>query len=209
MDIEKLKHKKLKRLRMRRYEKEHTNDIYKHRTEYKGYEYNYINSVNGIEGLMCPCCYYATTVYTHFKSESKVVVGFEEDDKDNLPLIETRQSFEYILDECPNCKYTYVHMIPIDYEILYAIVTLNKKGFRTKFCCAGHFPKKKSLISQSYIYFADRKILEYLHTLPLYWFIDYKELKRYDRIIIRAEYYSSYNHIYELNEWVDTLPNLY
>lgn len=167
--------------------------------------------------LMCPRCYslYETEVCIYksisINSESKyIIVG---------------NHSEYTYNGmCINCK-SPVQYIPVDYNIGDIISILNKKGYRTKFCCEGH-----RLDDCGYILFEDTKynknILEYAKMLPEEFFIDIKEYKGHvnnivkdedeyaiitkeNRYIIRWEFLNVYNPKYIFNtlkDWVDALP---
>ena len=64
------------------------------------------------------------------------------------------------------CKECGGELVEIDENFIEAIILLNKKGYYTRFCCAGH-PNTKD-VHQSYIMFEDGSLLPYLPKGYLY-----------------------------------------
>lgn len=174
--------------------------------EYKGVKhkskYMYRNEQLGYIGLMCPYCFYSVKVRVSNRLESIIKHDAEGDD---APVVDVFIPVSYRVFECPSCKREYVHMIDIDVNIVDIISILNKKGYRTKYCCEGH-----GIDDKPYIYFTSNAILKHLDTLPLSWFHDRKEINKGDfinkSVIIRSEYYKSGEHLFELKEWAESLP---
>lgn len=88
--------------------------------------------------LMCPKCFH--------KEEYKVHLEILDDKKLNLSV----QPWV----KCPECKAK--GMLQIDTKIIDDIISLNKNGYTTKYCCAGH----AKALSGTYISFADAKFYE-------------------------------------------------
>ena len=99
------------------------------------------------------------------------------------------------------CKCVHNHFELIDSNLSYAIRNLNKKGYKTKFCCGGH-PQKAFIYI--YIYFDN----EYnFNILPEDYKYKNKILyykKKKQRTIKETQQLIS-SHIKILNEWVKTL----
>lgn len=118
---------------------------------------------------------------------------------------------------CPNCGKASI-LIELDYNIGDIISTLNKKGYRTNFCCEGH-----GINDNGYISFRDvdanKNILEYAKLLPDEFYIDienyslsadwYRQYgeKCENRYIIRWDYGNQAYMLKELQEWADALPS--
>lgn len=104
------------------------------------------------------------------------------------------------------CKCCKTKLIQIDPNIAEAIRILNKKGYKTSYCCESHTLFKK--IDDAYILFDnDVRWLSSLirSDLPFGWYIDTGFLKR-DRFAIRAEYNDSKDYLFDLLKWAESLP---
>lgn len=117
------------------------------------------------------------------------------------------QTHEY----CCKCQWITPHAV-VDQNIAESIRLLNKKGFRTIFSCEGHGT------TDGYIMFESRPISEYLHTLPLTWFVWKHDYSYYTYgldgkdtpkkvTIIRSNPCDYYQAMFDLQEWVEQLPN--
>lgn len=94
--------------------------------------------------------------------------------------------------ECPFCHVKY-SIVELDPDIAVAISILNRKGYKTNFCCQGH-----SIGNNAYIAFEnDSNIVNYLHLLPDTWYFDLEDVKWSmieNNIVIRSDYIDEYNH---------------
>lgn len=109
---------------------------------------------------------------------------------------------------CDNCK-SNCEFIELDPNIAEAISILNKKGYRTIFCCEGHDD------NEAYIYFnslyenAIMKIIKNIDKLyGSSWFID-KEDYENGKLILRVTKGSKKTkYLKELKDWADELPDI-
>lgn len=150
----------------------------------------------GTIAIMCPNCYSNTK---HMISvESTVSVVSNTKCTQVSPCINPR----YIIHECKTCSCEDIVGIELDPNIADTISILNKKGYYTNYCCEGH-----NRMQAPYIYFSDLAILDVLHTLPLTWYIDYDELSRYNRLIIRADWWNREEALFEILAWANELES--
>lgn len=157
----------------------------------------------GTIGLMCPHCFhvfYATINLTCYVS---VIT--------ERGLIDVLQNTVYETDICESCG-KYAKLIELDPNIAETISLLNKKGYLTKFCCEGHNERRRD---NGYIYFKDRSIEDYLHTLPISWYIDLEDIRKlwYEfnpnrGYVIRCDSFNKAEALYDINQWAKTLPTL-
>lgn len=164
--------------------------------------------ISGMMSYMCPHCY---AIYD-CRVSMDYCVHVEFDDMieaDNVNLFHT-PSF---IGVCKNCGEEN-KFITLDYGIAYQISNLNKKGYKTKFCCEGHmyddenvtYEKDKST-ADGYIYFETKDILKYTHTLPLEWSLDLQWLKE-NKTMIRMNYENKIEGLRSIEEWIYTLPEI-
>lgn len=99
------------------------------------------------------------------------------------------------------CKCIHGHFEAIDSNITYAIRNLNKKGYKTKFCCGGHSHKELIYI---YIYFDNKYCFD---TLPEDYKYNNKILyyKTKKQATVKESQRLINAHIKILNSWVKTL----
>lgn len=102
---------------------------------------------------------------------------------------------------CEECGEYIEEFLTIDGEIAPTISVLNKKGWKTLFCCAGHDGD-----SSAYIYFKSNKYLKYIAILPKGWKLDVIDYTQRKDFIIRSKHgcYDSF----ELYEWAQRLPKI-
>lgn len=102
-------------------------------------------------------------------------------------------------DICPNYDCNGKELFAIDELMINAVRTLNSKGYKTQFCCSGHFRKSYS-DQHSYIWFKDE---QFPKSCPDLWYVD-----DIHRDIIRSD--SSMGsltaRIEALEKWADELP---
>lgn len=105
--------------------------------------------------------------------------------------------------KCLNCEKIIDNWIELDPNIASSIISLNRKGYLTKYSCEGH---GKGLGYISFLNFYD--IQPYLHTLPITWYVDLEDYRQ-GKLIIRSDKENYREAIIELEEWVNTLPIQY
>ena len=109
-------------------------------------------------------------------------------------------------------------LFEVDELIAPIISTLNKKGYKTSFCCSGHLTSVKekhgSEIPNDSCYIMFEKRYSILNELPKKFKLDCNEITEDKRIIIR-KYYNECNRFYEimntmkeLYEWVNNMKSL-
>jgi len=117
-------------------------------------------------------------------------------------------------------KNCYGDVVEIDELLIPTIIELNKKGYKTKYCCSGHYDTRPYNSYSSYIYFQDNIILPnlpsgYMYEQDLYPWVNWEDK---GRDIIRIDFDGSKN-INELSkdiinnaisvlEWAEGLPEL-
>ena len=126
-----------------------------------------------------------------------------------------RNKEEYINYVCPNCMNTLdlcictlfppYYLIHIDKNIQEHIRILNKKGYRTMYCCEGHNAGSNTYITFSFDYFSDigtpkgfkydkkRRTISYVYSMKL----KEETIKK-----IKTE------KLAELLEWIKSLPEI-
>lgn len=191
------------------YERDHIRKVYHSFNEkvqwYKNNPpmFTSVESLNGKIGLMCPHCYNYFTRYVHcFQS---LMIENEEPTRSDCPELWVGSNIHYSVPKCKFCGREEVDLIQIDVNIVESISKLNKKGFKTKFCCEGHADEA----TNGYILFEDTSIMEYLNTLPLTWYFDIDAAKNFGHTCIRSEAIDYIEGIMDLKEWVESLPDIY
>lgn len=120
------------------------------------------------------------------------------------------------MKKCPknSCQALY-DLAEIDEMMLPVIEILNQKGYRTGYCCSGHY---KDFVVQQYILFESFVNLEDFVNKPDMFYM-YTE-KDFGRVILelKQEYIDGINKvqqivnihksIIQLIEWADSLPNI-
>lgn len=105
------------------------------------------------------------------------------------------------VEDC-TCEVAPWELIGIDYEIQYAIRTLNTKGYMTHMSCAGHYNGKNNPV-QGYITLRDK-----VPNAPMGW-TERTYTRRLDYFFVpkdKTEYKQMLKEKIEaLNEWVDAL----
>jgi hypothetical protein len=106
------------------------------------------------------------------------------------------------MDKCPECEGRDLDLIVLDPNIADIISALNKKGYFTEYCCEGHGT------CDPYIYFKNLDLYDLFSlNLPLSWYIDIQDLKE-NSLVIRADETNWESALEELQEWVDSLPDI-
>jgi hypothetical protein len=116
------------------------------------------------------------------------------------------------------CKVKGCHgdVVEIDELFIPLITELNKKGYKTNYCCSGHIDS----ISNSYIYFKDEIILPslpngYLYDQDMYPHVDWSRWKVKNTIRRQFNVNKSLNELskdiyrnaIEVLEWAEELPD--
>ena len=156
-------------------------------------------SILGVGGFMCEKCY--KPILSHINiHELLTPIG-----KD---YIERGLIFNVQCSECNHV--TKWQDWPIDPNILPLISELNRKGYKTEYCCEGHIYEPNN--QQSWIIFPYR-IHGILRKYPLEypWIIDEiftsKNCGHRSRIITMGErYLSLIDRLYTLENWIKKLP---
>lgn len=180
----------------------HTNRTTKDISKY----YSYRTRRSGYIGLMCPHCYDFTIRKTKLNLLSEVESFDDADiisDVVEYPELVVYPKVDYILNQCEVCGERDVHLIEIDPNIVEAISILNKKGYKTRFCCEGHGDEN----TLGYILFDNFDILDYIHTLPLTWNFDtygWTHYKKWCKIDSFAFNYPE--SLIDILKWAKSLP---
>ena len=167
-------------------------------------KYNFNKNFNrctkyGLLALMCPECYmiYRTIINQSVETKCDIMTKRKDIiDVDILPRVD-------FLALCKFCK-TDVKLIEIDYNLAYSISILNRKGYRTKFCCEGH--ESEYVDENGYVLFEDNSILEYIDYLPDSWYVDLLDLKD-GCCVIRYDLSDKSNAIKDLFSFARGIPN--
>lgn len=159
-------------------------------------------TTEGIIGFMCPHC------FNVFYARINNLASVEIDTKENL-VVDIFQRTEYSVNECPSCG-EYADLITLDPNLAKTISILNKKRYLTKFCCEGH----EGIDEHGYIYFQDRSIEDYLHTLPISWYLDTEPIVQFiltdnpeDGYVIRCDVFNKAEAMYDIRKWANSLPS--
>lgn len=152
----------------------------------------------GTLALMCPECYHITQ---HEVNANSVVCIHGNNNPEHKHVSANTQ---YTIDECSCCMNRNFTAIELDPNIAEAISIFNKKGYYTKYCCEGHGKNK----SEPYIYFEDKDVMiQYMHTLPLSWYVNYDALQYKDKFIIRADPWNHHEALFEILDWAKMLKS--
>ena len=162
---------------------------------YKSHE-----TIYGKIGLMCPHCY--NYIIRNVNINCSISIENEEPTQKTDPELWVANDFRYMLRKCPICGEWDVDMIPVDVNIVECVSILNRKGFKTKFCCEGHGEKS----TNAYIMFEDNSIIQFFNTLPITWYHDYDSLKNFGSICIRSESSDYVEGMLDIKEWAYSLP---
>ena len=154
----------------------------------------------GFIGLMCPRCFNYDIIkirnqFARYDTQSSLIY--------KTP-VDTIVDVKYKLN-CPICGRT-DNFIEVDPNIIKTISILNQKGYYTKYCCEGH---DNSIYRIGYIYFKSSDIKEYIHTLPLTWYLDTQSNVPYmgDGCVIRIiDSPYKVEAMNDILEWVKSLP---
>ena len=153
----------------------------------------------GHSGFFCKKCFHPIIVRLNIEYDSEC-------DNDLHFWVENRYSFA-----CPECGTINRVNYEIDPNITPTIALLNKKGYKTEFCCEGHYTEEG--MDNAYIYFAKSVSPDILinNPLPYPWFRDTEIQKDVDcskELIIRC-----YTNIYKTDKrmaiiykWAEGLP---
>lgn len=116
-------------------------------------------------------------------------------------------AYSSLPDDIENKEY-----VVIDDDIAYIIQTLNKKGYKTRFCCSGHFgednPSVKQKVYDGYIFFMDAHNFKNLPKQVV------QETPNIIRFMLKTEpntsdrFYELNDIIYCLSRWADSLEAL-
>lgn len=146
-------------------------------------------SASGTIAYMCPKCY--NILYANGKYDFNI--------KTNIDFY-VDMVFGY---NCPNCENN-IQAIELDPNIADDISILNKKGYKTKYCCEGHISDHQ-YISAPYIYFNNTHD-DIAKNLPKTWYVDNDG---YNGFVIRADINNSKKKILEdLHKMVEKLPEV-
>ena len=159
--------------------------------------------IQGYVGLMCPHCY--NYIIRRVNYISSILIENENSTSIEDPDLQMVNKIHYLKRTCDFCNAEDVDLIQVDVNIIESISILNKKGFKTRFCCEGHGDTS----TNGYILFDNNNIDKFLDTLPITWYLDLDDMKRYDKFhCIRADACNYEEALLDLKEWVDSLPNL-
>ena len=145
--------------------------------------------------IMCPVCYQLVGTIKQ-KITTEIFL-----DKNGREKIYGHNMIFQIDGYCEYCDEYIEEFVTIDADIAASISLLNHKGYKTRYCCAGHENSE-----EAYIYFKNNRYLKYIGILPKGWRIDVNDYVYRHDFIIRAKY-GKYNPV-ELEEWVTGLPIL-
>lgn len=119
-------------------------------------------------------------------------------------------------------KDCYGDVVEIDELFVPVIAELNRKGYKTQYCCSAHYDSKGSDAS-SYIYFEDDIVLPslpegYMYDQDLYPWVDWEENGRDKRTTIRINFDKSkglnelskdiLNNAIRVLEWAEGLEDV-
>ena len=148
--------------------------------------------------LMCPQCYELVGTI-----KQKITTEIFLDKNGRAKFYGHNINFQ-IDGYCDYCDEYIEEFLTIDADIAASISLLNKKGWKTNFCCSGH---ENSV--DAYIYFRNNKYLKYIATIPKGWKVDVNDYTKLNSFIIRSKY-GKYDPT-ELYEWAKilyTLPDI-
>ena len=159
-----------------------------------GFKKPWIKIINsGTLAYMCPHCY--NIIYINGKTYSSISTSSSIIDNFYLDI--------NLIFMCSFCE-NRVNGIELDPNIADDISILNKKGYKTKYCCEGHISDHQ-YISAPYIYFNNTHD-DIAKNLPKTWYVDNDG---YDGFVIRADINNSKKKILEdLHKMVEKLPEV-
>lgn len=135
------------------------------------------------------------TEYKRYENMSDILFCSECNTLFDKNYIKLREDYGYYV--CPNLEcsgHNVSKIFEIDELMVYAIKTLNDKGYFTNYCCSGHSYNDTNY-SSGYIQFSGESYIP--DTLPELWSYD-------DNNCIRA-YGNRFEYITNLNEWCKKL----
>lgn len=153
------------------------------------------SNMNGTLALMCSNCYGLTYIDIEYniKIKSKLYghnVSISRDPKISIT--------------CKNCHW-YGDAILLDPNIAETISILNKKGYKTKYCCEGHsgekyqYDGKDYYVDTGYIKF-EKGICIDPDSLPESWYLVLNDM------IIKSKKDHSITYLNDIYEWAKSLP---
>lgn len=151
-------------------------------------------------GFMCPDCYDYTI------DKFKFGLSITEQNNDKFSLIKPKREIPPMgyVHGCPNCGGV-DSLIAIDPNIIKVISILNKKGYKTKYCCEGH---NCDSIPQAYIYFEkdfgsspEEFKNAIIYDLPITWYFDLVSYKELNHLTIRSEYINHNEAMIDILNW--------
>lgn len=158
-----------------------------------------IRYIRGHAGFYCKHCYHPIVVKMNLEADYEC-----DEDLD----FEVRNKYYF---KCPECGKNNVFEYEIDPNITPTIALLNKKGYKTKFCCEGHYTEEGP--SSAYIYF-DESIKPNVLTkypLPYPWYRDMQIQKYLDeskKFVIRCNlFYKTDKRMNAIYKWAKSLPD--
>lgn len=157
---------------------------------------------NGKIYLMCCNCYMVNQ-YNIYQTQNMYI-----DDPNNEIDIYFSDP-QYTIKRCKYCKTENPETAVLDENIAFIISKLNRLGYKTKYCCEGHNNYIDDYNYESgYIYFEDKSILDYLHLLPITWYLDIELLKYNNIVSIYFDYRDFDEAIRDMVNFVWQLPNI-
>lgn len=172
----------------------------------------FIKKNGGMRAFMCPECY--GMIFKYVEYEDKTTLG---DDSKDAPRIECSTYREFFIEECPECGAKFVNLVELDFMMGNIISLLNRKGYKTLFCCEGHVKgledhgHYESERHQPYITFDPSIDIvdECMHDLPLSWSLDIRYTAVWGAVSI-ISYFTreSDEYLYDLLDWVESLPKI-
>lgn len=161
---------------------------------------NHIDQKEGDIAFMCPICYH---IYrARVRAKQYVFLRQTSVSENYADVVVSSPELHFRIDKCPECEGRDLDLIVLDPNIADIISALNKKGYFTEYCCEGHGT------CDPYIYFKNLDLYDLFSlNLPLSWYIDNLDLKE-NCLVIRADRSNWEAALEELQEWVDSLPDI-